>query len=236
MPEIGRLLRPLVLITLAAAVAGLQGCATQQNVPLSADSRNSLMQAPIIHVVYSQSPAMNIMTPATVGGAGLIASLTGSNELPSGGELERAYGLPNPAAEVSTKLVQRLQAEGRLTHLRVEPELPKLPAELDAASYRGQYPDGLVLEITVPYHGGAYGVVSWKTYHYGVLAKARLIRPADASILWSDMCASNSQTDAYRLDISEFEANNGARLAQLFHQADAECAQVLGDKLLGKAQ
>ncbi|MGE5241670.1 MAG: hypothetical protein ACM3NI_08490 [Bacteroidota bacterium] len=230
-------LRPILLSAFLATVAALQGCATTQNVvPMSPDDRAALKQASVIHVVHCASPAMNLMTPASVAGGGLITSATGSTELPSGAELERGYSLPNPAGELSGKLVQRLKAEGRMTNLRVEPRLPQLPAQLDASSYRGKYPDGLVLEVTVPYHGAAYKVVNWKTYTYGMFAKARLIRAADAKVLWSDVCVTDDKNDAYRLDVSQFEANNGAHLKQLFHHASDQCSQVLADKFLGKAQ
>lgn len=229
--------RAVIFASFVAAAAVLPGCATTQNVvPMSPGDRAALKQESVIHVVYSLSPAMNLMTPASVAGGGLITSATGSTELPSGAELERGYSLPNPAGELSGKLVQRLKTEGRMTNLRTEPPLPQLPAQLDASSYHGKYPDGLVLEVTVPYHGAAYKVVNWKTYTYGMFAKARLIRVADAKVLWSDSCITNDKNDAYKLDVSQFEANNGARLKQLFHHAEDQCGQVLADKFLGKAQ
>jgi len=218
-----------------ATLAVLQGCATPQAMPMSPDDRAALKQEPIIHVVHSDSPALQITTPARVAGVGLITAATGSTGLPSGAELERAYSLQDAAGELSEKLVHKLQNEHSMRNLRVEPALPQLPDDLHAASYRGKYPSDLVLEVTVLNQSAWYGVVSWRTYEYGMLAKARLIRVADAKIIWADTCVTNNGDD-YKLNVSDFEANDGARLKQVFHLATDQCSQALAQNLLSNLQ
>lgn len=219
-----------------ATLAVLQGCATPpQAIPMSPDDRAALKQEPVIHVVHGASPALQITTPASVAGGGLITAATGSTELPSGAELERTYSLQDAAGELGEKLVQKLRNEGSMRNLHVEPALPQLPADLPAASYRGKYPSGLVLEVTVPHHSAWYGAVSWRTYKYGMSAKAQLIRVADAKVIWSDTCVTNNGDD-YELNISDFQANNGARLKQVFHLATDQCSQALAQNLLSNLQ
>ena len=130
--------------------AVLQGCATPQAIPMSPDDRAALKPEPVIHVVHGASPALQITTPASVAGGGLITAATGSTGLPSGAELDRSYSLQDAAGELGEKLVQKLRNEGSMRNLHVEPALPQLPTDLHAASYRGKYPSGLVLEVTVP--------------------------------------------------------------------------------------
>lgn len=233
--RINRFPGAILICTSLAALAALQGCATPQAIPMSADDRAATRQAPVIHVVHGTSPALNITTPTSVAGASLITAGTGSTQLPSGAELERAYSLQDAAGELSEKLVQRLQHEGALGNLHVESPLPQLPSDLHAGSYRSKYPNGLVLEVTVPNQSAWYGAISWRTYKYGMLAKARLIRVADAKVIWADTCVT-SNNDDYELNIGDFEANNGARLKQLFHLATDQCSQVLAQNFLKNLQ
>lgn len=229
-------LRGIILASASfATLAMLQGCATPQATVMSPDDRAALKQEPVIHVVHGASPALQITTPASVAGGGLITAATGSTGLPSGAELDRSYSLQDAAGELGEKLVQKLRNEGSMRNLHVEPALPQLPEDSDAAPYRGKYPSGLVLEVTVPNQSAWYGVLSWRTYTYGMLAKARLIRVADAKVVWSDTCLTNNGDD-YKLNISDFQANNGARLKQVFHLATDQCSEMLAKKFLGNLQ
>lgn len=216
----------------SALLAILQGCAGA-NIAISPEDRASLRNAPVIHVVQYQSPALDLMTPRSVAGGGLITSMTGSAELPSGASLQRAFGLPDAASALTGQFVQKLTTEGRLANLRAEPKPLPLPFNEDASHYRGKFPNGLVLEIYA-LHGAGYQVMHWQTYNFGLFGKARLIRVADGKVLWQDMCSVSGQNDdALTLDVTEFEANNGARLKQLIPLSADRCSRVLTDKLLG---
>lgn len=230
----------LTLGLLLATVLTLAACATNPGVAMSPEDRNALKSAPVVYVVRYAPGYMNMMTPNTaVGTGGLLASSikrsTGSTELPTWRELERTYALPDAAEELSSQLVQKLKAEGAL-NLRVEPKALPLPASEEASAYRGKYANGLLLELTVPGRSAMYGPMSWKTYYYGLHGKARLIRLADSKVLWADTCNIGDRSDAaLTFDVSEFEANNGARLKQMIRYSSDRCSRVLADKLLGKA-
>ena len=218
---------------LAVLAAVLQGCAST-NINISPEDRANLRNAPAIHVVRYQSPAMNLMTPKSVAGAGLLASMTGSSELPSGVELQRAYGLPEASSELTNHFVRKLTAAGRLANLRVEPKPLPLPLNEDVSHYRGRYAGGLVLEIYA-LQGANYQATRWQTYNFGMVGNVRLIRVADGRVLWKDYCNVNGLSDdALTLNVKEFEANNGARLKQLIPLSADRCSRILTDKLLGK--
>jgi hypothetical protein len=219
-----------ILIALIAA-ATFSGCAANPPVQLNSADRAALKEAPAIHVVRYHSVGLHLTTPKDVVGAGLFASATGSAELPSGYELERAYKFPNASEVLSNQLVQKLKAEGRLANLRVESAPLPLPWMEDVAHYRNKYPGALVLEIEAM-HGAHYQAMNWKTYNYSMFSKVRLIRVADGKILWQDLC--NAGGDDLTLDVSEFEANSGARLKQLIPKAGDRCSRVLADKFFGK--
>jgi hypothetical protein len=212
---------------LAALSVILQGCAGAR-INISPEDRASLKNSPAIYVVRYQSPAMDLMTPKTVAGGGLITDMTGSSELPSGVALQRA------SSALTDQFVRKLASEGRLTNLRVEPKPLPLPFKEDVSHYRSKYMDGLVLEIYA-LQGAGYKVLNWQTYNFGMLGKVRLIRVADNKVLWMDMCSVGGQNDdSLTLDIKEFEANDGARLKQLIPLSADRCSRVLTDKLLGK--
>jgi hypothetical protein len=218
------------------AAAALAGCATSQIVPMNPESSAALKQASVVRLVRYQSGGMNIMTPKDVAGAGLLASATGSSELATGESLKRAYGLPDPAEDQSRRLVEKLKAEGRLD-LRVEQKLLPRPLAEDGSHYRSKYPDGMVLELSVEGHGAGYGPMNWKTYTYNVYGRARLIRVADGKVLWLDTCnlhAFGDDADKRKLDVSEFEANNGARFKEIYLYSNERCSRILADKLLAK--
>jgi hypothetical protein len=219
------------------AAALLQGCVGSQIVPMSAETSASLQQAPVVQVVRYQSGALNIATPKDAVGGGLLASATGSSELPTGGSLSRAYGLPDPAEDVGRRLVEKLKIEGRLPNVRLEPASLPRPWVEDPSHYRNRYQSGLVLEISVENQNAVYGAMNWKTYTYGFAGRGRLIRLADGKVLWLDTCNLHAFADdaaKRRLDVSEFEANKAARLKEVMQYSTERCSQILADKLLGK--
>ena len=224
--------RRFALVALAALLAFLQGCAPV-NVAISPEDRSSLRTAPVIYVVQYEDPTMQLMTPTGVAGTGLITSMTGSGQLPRGSELQRAYGLPDAVSVLTRDFVQKLTTEGRLSNLRVVPERLPLPIDEEVARYRGKYAGGLVLEI-YGQMGAGYKAVRWQTYNFGMFGRARLIRAADGKVLWKEICnVGGHNDDALTLDVTEFEANNAARLKQLIPMSADRCSRVLTDKLLG---
>jgi len=227
--------RNLGLASAMTAAALLQACGT---VAMSPETSAELRSAPVVHVVKYPSGAVNIMSPKEAVGAGALASATGSSQLPSGAQLVRAYGLPDQADAVGNNLVQKLKAEGGMNNLRVEPGFLPRPYVEDASHYRGKYPSGLVLELTIDNPAAYYGAMNWKTYTYAYAARARLIRPADGKVLWSDTCnmtAFSDDADKRKLDVSEFEASGGKRFKEVYNYSNERCSRILADKLLGKA-
>lgn len=229
--------RPCCMLALVfTAVAALHGCASQI-VNISPEDRAAIKSAPAVYVVRYTSPPLSLMTPKDAAPGGLlsavIVSKTESGELPSGAELERAYKLPSSSEEITNRFVQKLKTEGGLANLRVEPKPLPLPFEEDVARYR-KYAGGLVLEINANSAAG-YQAMNWKTYNFNTYGRVRLIRPADGKVLWLDTCAAAGFNDpGFTLDVSEFEANNGARLKQLIQLSGERCSRILTDKLLGK--
>ena len=227
----------LVSALVMIAAASLQGCGTAQ-IAMSPETSAELRSAPVVHVVKYRSGGMSMMTPKSAVGAGLVASMTGSSELADGSSLVRAYGLPDQADAVGSLLAEKLKAEGRISNLRLEPAFLPRPYVEDPAHYRSKYPSGLVLELSVDNPRASYGVMSWKTYTYGFAGRARLIRPSDGKILWSDYCGLGVLGDEAvkrQLDVSEFEGNNGKRFKEVYNYSNERCSRILADKLLGKA-
>jgi len=223
---------------LAAAVAALHGCGGMTQVKISPELAAEMKSAPVVHVVKYWTPGVHLMTPKSAAGGGLIAGMTGSSELPSGSELVKAYKLPDQAEAVSAHLVEKLKAQGGMSNLRLEPGFMPRPYKEDAAHYRGKYPSGLVLELTIENPTAGYGAMNWQTYTYYYAGRARLIRASDGKILWSDYCALGvygDEVDKRRLDVTEFEANGGKRFKEVYNYSDEHCSRILADKLLGKA-
>jgi hypothetical protein len=238
--HIGSIARYLALVCAGTVLAG---CGGPAYVKMTPETGAELKAAPVVNVVWFRTVGVHIMTPKSQAGGGLLPALivsgTKSGELPSGAELVKAYGLPDQADAVSAKLVEKLKTEGRLTAVRVaSPLFPPRVYQENAAQYGSKFPSGLVLEIDVQGPGAGYGVVNWQTYTYGFYGKARLIRPSDGKILWSDYCGLGTlgdEADKRKLDVTEFEANAGKRFKEVYHYSNDRCSRILADKLLGKA-
>jgi hypothetical protein len=225
------------LLGLASAVALLHGCGGDANVKMSPETSAELKAAPAVYVVKYRTAGINMMTPKSVAGGGLIVGMTGSGELPSGPELVRAYKLPDQAEAVSASLVEKLKAEGGMTNLRVEPGFLQGPSQDDASRYR-KYANGLVLELNIINPTAGYGAMNWKTYTYYYAGRVRLIRASDGKVLWSDYCGLGvygEGVEKRRLDVTEFEANGGKRFKEVYNYSNEYCSRILADKLLGKA-
>jgi hypothetical protein len=223
------------LAALLAAVAQLAGCAGGQTVAMSAEDRASVRDYPVIHVVHYQSGPMNMMTPSDAVSGGILVQATGSTKLPRWYELERKHRLPDASVALRDSVVPKLQADGGLTSLRVQSQMLPLPVVEDLGAYRDKYRSGLVLEITTPGRGATYGVMSWRTYSYGLYGKARLIRLRDSKVIWADTCLVEGKDDEkLKFDVSEFEANNAARLKEMIRYSSDRCGRILVDSLLGR--
>lgn len=221
----------------AVAAALLYGCGGA-SVKMSPETAAELKAAPVVRIVKYPSGGLNIMSPKSVAGAGALAAATGSSELPTGPQLIKAYGLPDQVDAVGSALAQKLRAEAGMTNVRVEPGFLARPWIEDPAHYRGRYPGGLVLELVIDSPLASYGAMNWKTYTYGYAARARLIRPSDGKVLWSDNCnlhAFADDADQRRLDVSEFEKSGGRRFKEVYGYTNERCSRILADKLLGKA-
>ena len=224
-----------------AGAATLAGCAGSQ-VAMNDESSAALRQSPTVQIVRYVSPPINITIPKNAGlgplGSLSVGSLTGTGELPTGDSLARAYKLPDPADDVARRLVDKLKAEGSLANLRLEPKLAARPLAEDPSHYRAKYPNSVVLELSVENQGASYGATTWKTYTYFMYARARMIRVSDGKVLWADGCnlhAFGDDAAKRQLDVTEFEANNGARLKEVTSYSNERCSRVLADKILAKA-
>lgn len=214
----------------------LQGCAS--NVAISAKDRAALHTASVIHVVHYEPSTFNLMTPKTAGGTGLIFGMvsdaTDSTTLPSGGELMKAFSLTPAVTALEQDLLASLKSEGGLSNLQVDSQPLKLPLPDKTSIYHSKFSSGLVLELAADY-GANYELMHWKTYNFGIFGRARLIRVADGKVLWKDTCnVSGHSDDSLVMGVSQFEANNGARLKKLTLLSAEKCSHILADKLLGK--
>lgn len=222
----------LTFALVATASAYLQACGTPAQVRMESATRDTVTSASQIDVVHYATPSLFLQTPKEAAGAGLLTAMTGSNELPSGAEIERTYGLPDAAEEIAGKLTTRLQSDGGLKNLHAGSALP-LPWAEDPSHYRGQAGAPFVLEISIQQHSAGYQVLHWKTYYYWLVARARLVRVADTKVLWSNICwVGGPRSDTMTLDVSQFEANNAARLKELYHEGDEQCAKSLAETFL----
>jgi hypothetical protein len=222
---------------IVSAAVLLHGCGGAAYVKMSPEASAEMKSAPAVYVVKYRTAGVHLMTPKSVSGGGLIVGMTGSAELPSGSTLVKAYGLPDQAEAVGADLAEKLKAEGGMRNVRVEPGFVQAKQE-DASRYRAKYPSGLVLELDIRGAGAGYGAMNWKTYTYGYVGKASLIRASDGAILWSDYCGLGTlgdEADKRKLDVTEFEANGGKRFKEVYHYSNERCSRILADKLLGKA-
>lgn len=229
---------PVYLLSMVMAALFLQGCSGNLVMPITPEDRASLHTAPVIHVVHYEPSLFNIMTPKDAGGSGLffglVSDATDSTTLPSGVEMMRAFSLSPASVALENDVASKLKNEAGLSNVQVDPQSLKLPVLEDTKVYRSKYSSGLVLDIEADY-GANYQVVHWKTYNFGIYGKARLIRVADGKVLWKDTCNINGHSDdSLTLDVSQFEANNGARLKKLTKLAADTCSRVLVKNLLGK--
>jgi hypothetical protein len=165
------------------------GACAGTNVNLSEQDRSAIRKAPVVNIVR-YSLGLNIQTPAQVAGMGLIATSTGSQNLPTGAELARKYAYPEPTLLVATRVAEQLRTRGRLTNVSLVTAVEPLPVRDEFSQYRSRYTTGLVLEINMA--GGyrmSYQPFNWKTYQFTPFGvHARVINPKDGRILWHNYC------------------------------------------------
>jgi hypothetical protein len=221
----------LALITLGA-------CASPY-VNLTELDRSAIRKVPVINVVRYVSPAPYIQTPSSVAGFGLITSATDSQKLPGGGQLVSKYQYPEPTQLVASRVAEQLRTQGRLNNVLLVTTAEPLPVKDDFAQYRSRFTSGIILEINMA--GGymmSYLPVNWKTYQFaGFGIRARMIDPKDGRILWSGYCDIGREPNTkLTLDITEFEANNGARAKEVIQNASRICGDHLVSQILGNTQ
>jgi hypothetical protein len=231
--------RPLLHVsrrfTAIIFILNLGACASPY-VSLSEQDRSGIRKAPVVNVVHYASPAMYIQTPAQVAGLGLITSATGSQKLPTGVELARKYAYPEPTQLVANRLAEQLRTRGQLNNLSSITAAEPLPVKDEFTQYRARYASGIVIEINMA--GGymmSYQPTNWKTYQFVPFGiRARMIDPKDGRILWHTYCDIGRASDAkLTIDITEFEANNGARAKEAIQTASRICADQLVANILG---
>jgi hypothetical protein len=172
------------------------------------------------------------MTPSGAAGANLITAATKSSQLPDGGELERAFEIPNASGEIASQLVARLRSGNFASKLHVEGHPHERPWSSDPGAYHGETQDPYVLELFIDRRGVAYMPFNWKTYYYGLTATLRLIDVSQSKVVWEHRCnQSGLHGSTYKLKVDEFEANSGARLKEVERAANDFCAHELGDLL-----
>jgi hypothetical protein len=196
------------------------------------DIRPLLEAAPSVGFVYYRAPGMSVTTPAMTGGANLVTAGTKSSQLPEGGEMERAFEIPNASSEIASQLVARLKTGSVASKLHVEDHPHERLWSRDPGAYHGETQDSYVLELSVDRLGAAYMPFNWKTYYYGLSASLRLIDVAQSKVVWEHRCnQSGLHGSTYKLKVDEFEANGGARLKEVERAANDFCAHELGDLL-----
>jgi hypothetical protein len=185
------------------------------------DIRPLLEAAPSVDFVYYKAPPMSVITAGTK-----------SSQLPEGGELERAFEIPNASGEIASQLVARLKSGAFASKLHVEDHPHERPWSSDPGAYHGETQNSYVLELFVDRKGASYMPFNWKTYYYGLSASLRLIDVTQSKVVWEHRCnQSGLRGSTYKLKVDEFEANSGARLKEVARAANDFCAHELGDLL-----
>jgi hypothetical protein len=199
-----------------------------------ADVRPLLEAAPSISFVYYTAPPLYVMTPAKVAGAGLMAAATHSEQLPSGGELEKAFAIPDASGEIAAQLAARMMTPTLAPKLHVEDHPHGRAWSRDPGVYHGETQDPFVLELFVDGKAANYLPLKWRTYYFGLSVQLRLIDVAQSKVIWQHHCnQSGLHGDTYKLKVDQFEANGGARLKEVTRAANDFCAHELGELLAG---
>ena len=198
---------------------------------------SSLLEAaPAISFFYFRAPPLFITTPAQAApGGGLITPQQRTpQQLPAGGEMEKAFGIPDASGEIAAQLAVRLTTPTLASKLHAEDHPHGRPWSENSAAYHGETQDPFVLELVVDRKAAGYLPFNWRTYYYGLSAQLRLIDVAQSKVVWEHRCnQSGLHGDTYKLKVAEFEANGGARLKEVARAANDFCAREFGELLPG---
>lgn len=220
-----------------SALIALAGCAGMPPNVSVAERQAALKTAAVVHVVDGGSVPMVLTTTKDAVGAGALAIVTQAQALPPSWELKRRHGYPEPSALVQAGLAQRLQAGGSV---RVQLEGRRFDflargiglEQAVAGELRQHLPKALVLMVDVPTYQVIYKMKAWQTYHLANMpVRARLVDTGSGKVLWSHLCRVDNKGLNLAFDISEFEADNGARVKQVIETAARACVDELADGL-----
>jgi len=219
--------RKALCILVASAMTVWCAAATARE---QADIRPLLDAAPAISFVYFRAPPLSITTPAKAApGGGLITAATHSQQLPEGGEIEKAFGIPDASSEIAAQLAMQLKSTAVASKLHTGDRPQGRIWSENTAVYQGEAQDPFVLELAVDRKAAAYLPFNWRTYYYGISARLRLIDVAQSKVVWERRCnQSGLHGDTYKLKVEQFEADGGARLKEVARAANEFCAHELG--------
>ncbi len=131
--------------------------------------------------------------------------------------------LRDPAPDVKDRLVTAMQAAYSIAKVHSQ----DVPAESsEPAALQQKYGTGLVLDLRTLAWGLDRGVARYKV-------RARLIRLADAAVIWDEICASSSRA-MFTLD--ELTAERGRRVVAAVNGAASNCAYELSQSLVASVE
>jgi len=211
-------------LILCAIVAGvfLGGCATNLP-PVPQDVLSALTGGEKrITIHYYESPKLNIMSVKSVAGNGLAATLSKSDNLSSASQNNP---IGEPSEMLAKKFLQDLKANG-VRKISLHAEAHSLPFPKETPNYGDDSDYSLVVRILgleanyLPLH--------WQTYAFSVQGEGKLIRNTDDQVVWQGRCFQSGYRDnRMKLDVTEFDKNDGAKVKELLELGTNECSKKM---------
>jgi hypothetical protein len=205
-------------MTLSVALA-LTGCMSVKDI--AADGKNipAGMRGSPVAISVVKEPLMDVMTPGSVAGTGIVPGVIDSMTRPDGTRL----AMPSPSYLVAQALRERLPAVTGLTFAEV-------PSDSVKARKKGEVyvPGKPTLEVYVDTNSLSYRPLAWQTYQYMLLGHATLL-DSNGRVVWQNTCdvGGVSADTTLQLDRSEFAANDGQKLKDIMLLAANRCADEL---------
>jgi ABC-type uncharacterized transport system auxiliary subunit len=206
--------------------AALTGCVGQQTRLTQAD-RLSLASQPQVHAVHHVLP--RAFAVRSTGHRVFMALGTPFIVVPmvaEGMAMQRDLKLQDPAPRVKDRLAGALQANLQLANLRIVPEAVRTD-ELELL--KQLFHTGVVLDVRT----SDWGIDNNRAKYSG---RARLVRLADAAILWQGTCEAVAGKDQPSPEREALVANEGRLLKRRLLEAADGCAEQLAGWILEKGR
>jgi len=209
-------------LIIGVSVAVLSGCVGQQT-RLAPEDRLSLASQPQVHAVHHVlARAFGVESTAyTVVGV-LFTPLVAGAMVAEGMAMQRDLKLEDPAPRVKDRLAGALQANLKLANLHFVPQAVQAD-ELELL--QKLFHTGMVLDVRT----SAWGIDNNRAKYS---ARARLVRLADAAILWQGTCEAVAGKGQPSPERKALVADEGALLKMKLLEAADGCAEQLAGWIL----